>query len=378
MKKKVLFVFIFSIISGSLFANFDYKFDAISLNPLHKEYFADRTRPDFSISNIFYFDGFPDKILQDNLVEPNNENDDERSITVWDFNGDIDPNDRIVSVKIGETFGLARNTFTFDSWLSPIAFDFSMQALLQHFYRGSFDDTVSYDGIYFFGGTFRIADKVSMRIGKHHYCSHYGDASIKRILDGDNINTVHDTNNTEPFWLTYKYVRMNGTVFALSVEPNPHVRVYGELNYLSNDLKSFRPDMFAPNWITRDGSSINPDYPDSYKARIVNVGVELSYPIFENLGNTTFGYDLHMYEEGKIDYKIVTGNIPKYNDDLPWELEHNIKVAQDLGNSLSFEVAYHKGRSVMNSYFFQDTSTLTIGLRFNPDSTLNIVDTGKN
>ncbi|MCY1151163.1 MAG: hypothetical protein OWP43_01935, partial [Sphaerochaetaceae bacterium] len=200
------------------------------------------------------------------------------------------------------------------------------------------------------------------------------------------------------FGFTYKYVRMNGLVFGLSLDLTPNFRVYGEYNIPPQDINSIRPDMFAPNWVTRDGEQIN-DYPDSYKARIISLGFEYSFSLFKNLGKTTIGYDLHMYEEGKIQYSIEDDDddfeyheddesdeysafhyASKYffDPDAPWELEHNFKIAQELDRNISFEIAYHHGRSVMNSFFFQKTSTLTMGLRYNPDYTVNVFDSSKN
>ena len=372
----------------TLSAAFDYKFDAFSFDPIYKEYFADRARPDFSLSQISYFDGYPDRVVQDTHVDVTEENwQNNKYVKVFLFDGLIQPENKFVALKIGDTMALARSTFIFDHWLSPISFDISMQALLQNFYRGSFDDNVSYDGIYFLGGTFRVGPVFSMRVGLHHYCSHYGDATLKRIranFDEDFGQNFYD------FGFTYKYVRMNGFVVGLSLDLTPNFRIYGEYNIPPQDINSLRPDMFAPNWITRNGEVINSDYPDSYKARIISLGFEYSFNLFKNLGKTTIGYDLHMYEEGKIQYTIEKDDEDfEYYDessdyyfasnyyfdpDAPWELEHNFKIAQELDKNISLEVAYHNGRSVMNSFFFQKTSTLTVGLRYNPDYTVNVYD----
>lgn len=398
MKKKLLILFVcYLFCSTALFASFEYKFDAFSFDPIYKEYFADRARPDFSISQISYFDGYPDRVLQDTHVDVNETNwKVNKYVKLFLFDELIQPENKFVALKMGETMSLARSTFIFDHWLSPISFDISMQALLQNFYRGSFDDTVSYDGIYFLGGTFRFGDVVSMRMGLRHYCSHYGDATLKRIRANFDDGFGDDFYD---FGFTYKYVRMNGLVFGLSLDLTPNFRVYGEYNIPPQDINSIRPDMFAPNWVTRDGVVINEDYPNSYKARIISLGFEYSFSLFKNLGKTTIGYDLHMYEEGKIQYSIEDDDDDfEYHDDdendeysafhyaskyffdpdAPWELEHNFKIAQELDKNISFEIAYHHGRSVMNSFFFQQTSTLTMGLRFNPDYTVNVFDSSKN
>ncbi len=368
MNKKFVSFFVFCVLSmTSLYASVDYKFDLVSFDPLHKEYFADRARPELSINYLYYTEGYPDKVLQDQYIDSEGET---NTIKVWNMKSSVlDPQDRMIHLKLGETASLARSTFTFDHWLSPISFDFSMQGLLQEFFLGGFDDNIGYDGIYFFGGTFRIGDVVSMRIGRHHYCSHYGDATIKSIQS--EITSL----GTQDFWLTYKYVRMDAIAIGLSIEPTSNFRVYGELNFPPRWIKSIRPDMFAPNWVVRDGITINPDYPDWYNARIVNVGFEYSNKFFKNLGTTTIGYDLHMYEEGKVQYNLEDGSTIWFDEDAPWELEHNVRIAQELNDTVSIELTYHNGRSPFNNFYFQHTEIWGIGARFNPKSSVTLFDT---
>lgn len=371
MKKKIIVCFLLNIlVLSSTFANFDYQFDLLSLDPNYKEYFAYRGRSDLSISYLYFTEGFPDKILQDYYFDGTSDTT-PNQVKLFDFNADIPYKDQMVELKVGETLGLARNTFNFDSWLSPISFDFSFQGGLSFFFRGRFDDNIGFDGLYFYGVTCKIGDFISLRYGHHHYCSHYGDAILKRI-----DATMSDKVN-EGFWLTYKYVRMQTKLFAISIEPCSWLRVYGEIDYPPRDIYSVRPDMFAPNWITRNGQAINPDYPDSYNARIVATGVELTYPVFKNMGNTTIGYDLHLYEEGKVIYDHENGGDISFDDDAPWEMEHNIRIAQDLSNTISVELTYHNGRSPYNNSFFQHTQYVSVSFRCNPSDTLTLFNTKK-
>lgn len=382
MKKKFISCFFLAIVGlTSIFANFDYRFDLVSFDPLHKEYFADVRRPELSINYLFYTEGYPDRVIQDEYVDGNTTT---NKIKYWELDmSRLEPLNQMIHLKIGETASLARSTFTFDHWLSPISFDFSMQGLLQEFFLGGFDDSIGYDGIYFFGGTFRIGDVFSMRIGNHHYCSHYGDAILK------GISKTADISNRDYFWLTYKYIRMDAFVLGFSIEPTSNFRLYGELNYPPRDIQSIRPDMFAPNWVTRNGIQIN-DYPDWYNARIVNVGFEYSHHFFKKLGKTTIGYDLHMYEEGKVIYNHFENGASDGTDsevsdaedsniyfdkDAPWEVEHNIRISQELNDTVSLEFTYHNGRSPFNNFFFQHTEIFGVGARVNPKSTVTLFDT---
>lgn len=365
MRKKYLsMLFLLTVILSAAYAGLDYSIDLISFEPLHKEYFADRARPDLSISKLYYSEGYPDRILQDGWDSASGEN----SVELWEFIGEIGPVDRMVLLKIGETFALARSTFTFDHWLSPIAFDISMQGIIQEFFTGGFTDNFGYDGIFFTGLNARIADAVSLRVGTFHYCSHYGDAILKRVQ-------YTEDPSFDDFWITYKYIRMDDIAIGLSIEPSASLRFYGELNYPPRSISSIRPDMFAPNWVEKDGIVVNPDYPDSYNARIVNVGFELNYPIFRGLGNTTIGYDLHLYEEGKVIYDHLSGGAIHFEEDAPWEREHSVRLAQELNEVISFEVTYHHGRSPFNNLFFQQTSYVSLSARFDPKSTVNLYKT---
>jgi hypothetical protein len=372
--KKKSFVFLLScfFIISSLHADFNYQFDLISLDPLHKEYFADRARPGLSVNALTFFEGFPDRVLQDKAFDTTgNGNYDLNKVLVWNFTGDLKPKNQMVEFSLGETMSIGRSTFTFDNWLSPISFDISMQGVIQSFYEGGLNDSIGYDGIYFVGGTLRIADFISTRIGIHHYCSHYGDGTISLIQDCK-VEAGSNSSDFDDFWMTYKYVRMNAYVLGLSIEPSPMLRIYGELNFPPKKGLSLRPNMFAPNWIIKSENIINETYPDWYNARIINLGIELNFPLFENLGNTTLGYDLHMYEEGKVIYDHFNGGAISFDENAPWELEHNIRIAQNLNNRLSFECAYHYGRSPLSSFFFQQSSYLSLGLRFDPQDTITL------
>lgn len=344
MKKQILICLLLCLMGLSpLYSTYEYDFDMISLDPIHKEYFADRTRPDMSITTQFYLDGIPDRVLQDSDGE----------MKVFEFGGDFTETGAQTLIKVGETLSIARSTFTFDSFLSPIAFDFSFQGVLQSFYTNAFNYGIGYDGIYFFGGTFRIGDVLSMRIGQNHYCSHYGEA-IYKLVD-KKYETLDD------FSLSYKYIRMNPYVIGLSIEPTSFFRVYGEISFPGRDIEVLHPNVFRPSWYDS-----NNQYSDDYNARIANVGIELSANIFKNLGKTTIGYDLHMYEEGKVIYNHVTGGDVDFKEDAPWELEHDVRIAQEIGNSLSLEISYHNGRSPFNNFYFLHTELLGFGLRFNP------------
>ncbi|MGD1819189.1 MAG: hypothetical protein ACPKOI_04830 [Pleomorphochaeta sp.] len=369
MKKKLFTsIFLLIFITTSLFANLNYKFEILSLDPIHKGYLADKSCPEFSVNYSSFSEGFPSRILQNDFKWNEEEGRNDYVIEVYDFNGELDPPGSMFNLKIGETLSLGRSTFDFDSFLSPIAFDVTMQGLAHNFYTGAFDGIFSYDSIYFLGFSFRVADKVSMRFGLNHHCSHYGDMMLKLVQKPYGDNPPYSDFN-----VLYKFLRMNDRCIGLSIEPTKNIRVYGELLYPPRDIDFLRPKMFAPHWKRPDTN----DYPDSYQDRIVYVGVELSYPIFKKLGNTTLAYNVRFYEQGKVKYNIENGSSVWFDEDAPWEREHDIKINQELNQTMSLEANYHYGRSIINNFYFEQTKILSIGVRYNPKSNIVLLDTKK-
>ncbi len=361
MKKKLFVLMFLSLfIINSLFSSFDYKFEILSFDPIHKDYLADKSCPEFSLNYSYFFEGFPTRILQDDFDNTNN-----YVIEVYDFKGDIVPPDSMFDLKLGETLSLGRSTFDFDSLLSPIAFDLTMQGLAHNFYTGAFDGIFSYDSIYFLGGSFRVADKISMRIGINHHCSHYSDMLLKLVQEPYNDNPPFSN-----LYVTYKYLRMNDRCIGLSIEPTKNIRIYGELLYPPKDIGYFRPKMFEPKWRKSDTNN----YSDSYKDRIIYFGIELNYPLFKKLGNTTLAYNVRFYEQGKVKYNIENGSSVWFEEDAPWEREHDIKINQELNQTISLEANYHYGRSIINNFFFEHTEILSIGVRYNPKSNIVLFD----
>lgn len=362
MKKTFLCILLCGVFISTLFASVNYKFELLSFDPIHKDYFADKSCPELSINYSSFLKGFPTRVMQSDIK--NNEN----VIEVYEFTGNIDPPGSLINVKLGETLSLGRSTFEFDSILSPISFDCTMQGLAHNFYTGAFDGIMSYDSIYFLGWSLRIADKVSMRVGLNHHCSHYGDMMLKLVQKPYGDNPPYSD-----FYVTYKYLRMNDKCIGVSIEPNSHIRVYGELLYPPKDIDFLRPKMFAPNWKRPDTN----DYPDSYQDRIVYFGIELSYPIFKKLGNTKIGYNIRFYEQGKVQYDVENGSPVWFDDTAPWEREHDIKIAQELNETISIEANYHYGRSIINNFYFDQTKILSIGARCNPKSNIVLFNNNK-
>lgn len=370
MKHKVL-VFSLILITActSVFASgFDYSFDLLSLTPIYKEYDADNHRATMDFQYAGVYEGFPSYIYQE--YQSWNKN----NIGYFPY-VDFEPLriEPFVGVyHLGETLGLARSTFTFDHWLSPISFDFTFSGSLMGVMEGEIADTIGYDGEFFYGLTMSIADVFSMRFGGSHYCSHYGDGTYKSIAMGGGVPAE--------FQEWFKYLRMDSLIFGVSVQPVEWLRVYAELDF---PMKSthIMPNYFSPVWT--DYGTAADGVPSSYSARIVNFGIEFEYPIFENLGMTRLAYGCAAYEEGKIVYRnedlaAAGKDKPFYDHDRPWEFEHTITITQDVNDLVSFDVTWHYGRFMLNSYFSTRSQYVSIGARLDFDGVVTLYDSAKN
>ena len=381
--KRIISSIAIFLVALSLWADFDYRLELVSMKPLHREYLAD---PDKAALQFIYMDiyrGFPDHVFQDG-----------RSWDGWEWNPtrfDFAEDSRMLTkgswagqVKLGENLSLLRNTFTFDHWLSPISFDYTFSGIIDILMEGAMADMIAYDGVYFHGLTLSIAERFSLRFGFHHICTHYGDGIMKAIPRSRPPFTDRSIRAEEPyiprddFNVTYKYVRMNGIVIGLSIEPVEWLRLYGEYNFVPVGVGSLRPVMFQPSWID---ISNNPGYPESYRDQIINFGIELSYPIFPGLGNTRLGYDCHMYEEGRIRYRDQDGNyIGKdemyfYDPDASWIVNHGLVLEQELNGSISIELGWHTGRSPLHTFWYMENpGWFHIGIRFNPEAGITLYD----
>lgn len=366
MKKKLLLLLLLLVALTNIFAGFGYRLDLVSFSPLYKEYNGDRERASMDFQYAYVATGYPEYFYQG--YDAGND-----KVRFFKFNEDEPLRDQpyIGVYRLGETLSLVQNTFTFDSWLSPIAFDFSFQGTLLGAMEGSMADIIGYDGIFFYGLTARVADMVSMKFGFNHHCSHYGDGTYKQLEDGGGV--------TEGFDEWFKYLRMDSLLFGLSIEPFSFLRLYGEINFNMKST-SILPNFFSPNW-TNNGPAAD-GVPDSYGAMIVNFGVELEHPVFKKLGMTRLSYHCRAHEEGKIAYRnedlaAAGTNKPFYDADRPWEFEHTVNLSQDINDLVSFDLTYHYGRFILNTYFATRSSYISLGGRLNFDGKINLVDVAR-
>ena len=389
--KKMISILMLLGVTVSVFAGFDYRLDLLSFEPLHKEYLADKDGAALQFNYMDIYRGFPDHVFQDGASWDGWQWDPRR----YDFSEDSRLKTKgtyAAQIKLGESLSILRNTFTFDHWLSPISFDFTFSGIIDILMEGEVADMMAYDGAYFYGLTMSIGDFLSIRTGLHHICTHYGDAIMKAIPSASHPGKadrnlsgtpVPISSERDDFNVTYKFVRMNGIVLGISIQPVECMRLYGEWTFVPKNISSLRPVIFQPSWTELENNRW--DYPEEFKNSIVNFGVELSYPIFRKLGKTTIAYDCHMYEEGKIRFRhedesyFTKDEDPVYEPDAPWSIDHGIVLNQELSDSVSIEIGWHSGRSPLHAFWYMENPQyFYIGARFNPDPTVTIYDSARN
>lgn len=364
MKKKAFLLAALAILLAAPLSA-GWRFDLFATKPLHDVYLADKNRPAMSL-DVSVFSDMPTFVITGDQGHG--------GIETTPLNAKFQAVPANLVVNVGETLGLLRSTFTFDHWLSPVAFDLSAQFLLKNVMDYSVSKSVGLDGVYFIGATGSVADRLSFRVGMHHYSGQVGKEALANMdaCPADRFKRFATEN--------YIYMRMNAFVVGLSIKPVEGIRLYGELNMLTPWItECVKPFMNRPSWLDFHGHS---DWPEEYKARIISCGVELSYPIFKKLGKTTIAYDLHLHEDGKIIYRgedgaPVADDSVHYDPDAPWEMEHGVVLNQRLGKLIEVELAWRRGRYIANNFFWQRTDSWTVALRLDFDGAARLFEIGR-
>ena len=68
---------------------------------------------------------------------------------------------------------------------------------------------------------------------------------------------------------------------------------------------------------------------------------------------------------------------PFYDPDRPWEFEHTINISQEINDLVSFDITWHYGRFMLNSYYDTKSQYVTIGARLDFDGTVTLYDSAR-
>lgn len=245
-------------------------------------------------------------------------------------------------------------------------------------------DCLGFDGIYFYGLNASFKDGlVSMRIGRHHYSSHYGDEIEESfMLRKDEKGRVYANrflmNKEEGGYISRfaQYVRQDSLVVGLSTRPVSWLRLYFEADLLTPKMHRVRPWLLVPEGILEDdcdhtleqgigssegvydseNESRKAPYSNSYRDMSFNFGAEISIPV-KGFGSIVTAFDVKLNQEGQTAYQIGA-----YSEDNPWDVDYNILLGLNIENSsITAELIYHNGRVPLMNFFWKHCSYWSAG-----------------
>ena len=259
-----------------------------------------------------------------------------------------------LQLKTGLNIGLFRFSYR-DVIESELGFQGALNSVFQAF-GGA--DNLGFDGIFFVGMNVRAFHFLTMRVGLQHYSGHYGDETLEKIngQEGDPV----------------EYTRDNNFLFGVSVQPASFVRLYLDAN-LPLEKSWMHPAIHIPSWVLKPttGTSLQTveasnenipetDFANSYKAWIIDGGVELHYPL-RDLGSLFFVADVVANQDGQTLHQVGG-----YDPDNPWEFEYTLGVGLEFDQSVGFGHArilcsYHDGRFPLLNFFYQRSKYFGVG-----------------
>ncbi|MFA7118192.1 MAG: hypothetical protein WC159_05395 [Sphaerochaetaceae bacterium] len=259
-----------------------------------------------------------------------------------------------LQLKTGLNIGLFRFSYR-DAVEAEMGFQGALNSVFQGF-GGA--DNLGFDGIFFLGMNVRLFHLVTFRVGLQHYSGHYGDETLENISNqcGDPV----------------EYTRDNNFLFGVSVQPASFIRLYVDAN-LPLEKSWMHPAIHIPSWVLKPTTGMSlqevessnenitgTDFADSYKAWIIDGGVELHYPL-HNLGSLFFAADVTANQDGQTLHQVGG-----YDPDNPWEFEYTLGFGIEFNQSLGLGHArilcsYHDGRFPLLNFFYQRSKYFGIG-----------------
>ncbi len=312
-------------------------------------------------------------------------------------------------MKGGISLGLARVSVESTKFTPSLDFELNLGGYVSTVMNlFSKNDSLSYDGVYFLGASARIAHRVSLRFGLHHFSGHYGDELLEKLYTYHEVDFSHKVDfNNEAELTTYnsdpastytytlnglvEYVRDNSYLASVSVDLPYQLRLYGGVEMPMNPswLRPFvhvpadyknpvESDTSHPTLIDRigGGAADGEGFPQkqldeeeelkrrangSYKALRVFSGFEWRYPL--SFANLFLAGDLQFHQDGQTLHKVGG-----YDPANPWEMEltigGGIEFLNEHQNRPAFRIHafYHDGRAPSIQFFYQRMKRVTIAL----------------
>ncbi len=324
-------------------------------NPLHTPYLADPFNTDFALNYIFLEDG---QSRPGYLYKVQGE---AESLTYQGY--DIDQyytkGTNLIQMRTGTVIPFLRFSYKGSQVLPSLSVEGVFRGGFRSiFFAYSGTDLLGFDGTYSYGVNARLGDFLSFSYGRKHHSAHVGDEIVLRVEE----RVAHSGSLFQNSLIDY--VRQDPIYYAISLQVLPAIRLYGELRV--GDTGNILKPKFTTDAAIADG----------YRGRELQVGTELSFPVFA-MSDFTIAFDVIMHESGKFvpsgsgaekngEYESYTFT---YMADAPWEIEYQLVAAQTLtsrkdGLKARLTATYHRGRFPLFAFHMSKGSYIGIGAAF--------------
>lgn len=410
MKKTVINLLLLTLallpaFSGSLFS-----FELVPGKPLYTESASDP----YSYTSHLYVLMATDSDKRPNKIEavvlehdPSSSQADRAfyALIPYDEEAQKEKNNKYLNMKTAVSVGLFRVRFNGSGWIPAIDAELNLAGYINDLFTTfSGADCLDFDGSYFFGGSMRFADAVTIRFGLHHFSGHYGDEVLKRFYSNNGVdftkvynssyifdyaksNPSADTSKEYYLSALVEYVRDNSWLFSLSADLPWGLRIYGEAE-LPQNPSWLRPFAHVPaDYSTKVSSDTitlierignNENIPEeqkkaeeemkrtsggSYKAWRIHCGLEWKLDL--GFGTVFLSGDIQFHQDGQTKHQIGL-----YSKDNPWEVEITAGGGLEIGDAIDgravrIEAYYHNGRVSATQWFYQRMNSVTVGVGIN-------------
>lgn len=386
-----------------------FHFSPVASTPLYKESISDpysmtsvvhltQVAPednDFRITGLVYEKDHPEKVFYD-----------EFKYTDKYDNENVRNNDNLyINMKLSGQASLFRFRFDGAKFLPSLDLELNLAGYINTFFwLSGANDVLDYDGSYLLGASMRVADRVTVRAGLHHFSGHYGDETLENLYSFNQVDfktgviqnytgAKAEAGKEYVLLSEVEYVRDNSYLLGISADVTKGLRIYGECELPKSDAwirpfvtaptdKEF-PDMDRIAWgefgyseddlIGRDTKAeeklLEKTREDGYYALRVHGGAEYTF----NFKYVDFilSADVQAHQDGQVRNEEGKLDFGAYKSTNPWEMEYTAGGALVLKDTvfgdktLRLQAFYHVGRTPGTQWFYKNGSFVYVGFGLN-------------
>lgn len=324
-------------------------------HPLHIPYMADPFNTDFAL-NVLFLESEESRPAYLYKVQGEGE---ALIYEGYDIDQYYSKGTTLIQMRTGTVIPVGRLTFNGGGFFPSLSVEGVFKGGFRSiFFAYSGTDLLGLDGTYFYGLNAKLGEFLTFSYGRKHHSAHVGDEILLRVED----NVAHEGSLFDNALIDY--VRQDPITYAISFNPLPHLRFYGELR-MGDTGRILKPRLATESTLE-----------DGYRGRELQIGVEVSTPV-KLLGDFTLALDLVLHESGKFiplgSGEEKNGEYQRYmfvyDEAAPWEYEFNILLSQSLtpgdhGMQARLQVVYHKGRFPLFAFHMSKGSYIAVGASF--------------